>query len=263
MKLAKSLFLGSVAGLAAVWGHRLPTCRSPKAAAVEYVRVCSTYGAGFFYIPGTETCLRIGGRVRAEYSYLEPLTRADNRSASALVAASSSTPAPLPPMACCAPSSVSRSPATPASITSNAAGQHLAGCRSGLHPVRRPDRRSRDVVLHQQRYRERELGTLRFYGLPRREPVGLHLLLRQRLLGHARRWKRARCATSTRTARPCARCRSALPGPRRQLELHRHLGFGSALGRPAPDPQHTFVAVTGCGIFRTPNSAWPFRAGST
>lgn len=28
----------------------------------EYVRVCSTYGEGFFYIPGTETCLKRGGR---------------------------------------------------------------------------------------------------------------------------------------------------------------------------------------------------------
>jgi hypothetical protein len=48
-----------------------------KAAAVEYVRVCSTYGAGFFYIPGTETCLRVAGRVRAEYQYLEPQFRED------------------------------------------------------------------------------------------------------------------------------------------------------------------------------------------
>ncbi|MEQ8450708.1 MAG: porin, partial [Nitratireductor sp.] len=30
---------------------------------VEYVRVCDAYGAGFFYIPGTETCLRISGYV--------------------------------------------------------------------------------------------------------------------------------------------------------------------------------------------------------
>ncbi len=45
------------------------------AAPVEYVRVCSTYGTGFFYVPGTETCLRIGGRVRAEYSYIEPFDR--------------------------------------------------------------------------------------------------------------------------------------------------------------------------------------------
>jgi Porin subfamily len=78
MKLAKSLFLGSVAGLAAVAGAQAADLPVKKAAAVEYVRVCSTYGAGFFYIPGTETCLRVSGRVRAEYQYLEPLSRASN-----------------------------------------------------------------------------------------------------------------------------------------------------------------------------------------
>lgn len=37
-----------------------------KAKAVEYVRVYSLYGAGFYYIPGTDTCIRIGGYLRAE-----------------------------------------------------------------------------------------------------------------------------------------------------------------------------------------------------
>jgi hypothetical protein len=32
-----------------------------KAAPVEYVRICDAYGAGFFYIPGTDTCLKVGG----------------------------------------------------------------------------------------------------------------------------------------------------------------------------------------------------------
>ncbi len=77
MKLVKSLFLGSVAGLAAVAGAQAADLPVKKAAAVEYVRVCSTYGAGFFYIPGTETCLRVSGRVRAEYQYLEPQFRED------------------------------------------------------------------------------------------------------------------------------------------------------------------------------------------
>ncbi|MBL8577112.1 MAG: porin, partial [Mesorhizobium sp.] len=31
---------------------------------MEYVRICDTYGAGFFYIPGTETCLKISGYFR-------------------------------------------------------------------------------------------------------------------------------------------------------------------------------------------------------
>ncbi|ARM88773.1 porin outer membrane protein RopA 2 [Rhizobium sp. CIAT894] len=31
---------------------------------VEYVRVCDAYGTGYFYIPGTETCLKIEGYIR-------------------------------------------------------------------------------------------------------------------------------------------------------------------------------------------------------
>jgi hypothetical protein len=68
MKLVKSLLLGSAAGIAAVAGAQAADLPSRKAAPVEYVRVCSAYGAGFFYLPGTDTCLRVGGRVRAEYT---------------------------------------------------------------------------------------------------------------------------------------------------------------------------------------------------
>src|SRR4030095_14707472 len=78
MKLAKSLLLGSAAGLAVAAGAQAADLPVRKAAAVEYVRVCSTYGAGFFYIPGTETCLRVSGRVRAEYRYVEPFSRAQD-----------------------------------------------------------------------------------------------------------------------------------------------------------------------------------------
>ena len=63
MKMVKSLLLGGAAGLVAVAGAQaadLPV----KAKPVEYVKVCSLYGEGFFYIPGTDTCLKIGGWVR-------------------------------------------------------------------------------------------------------------------------------------------------------------------------------------------------------
>lgn len=40
-----------------------------KAKAVEYVRVCSLYGAGFFYIPGTDTCIKLGGYLRVDGNY--------------------------------------------------------------------------------------------------------------------------------------------------------------------------------------------------
>jgi hypothetical protein len=33
------------------------------------VKICSLYGAGFYYIPGTDMCLKIGGWVRSEYLY--------------------------------------------------------------------------------------------------------------------------------------------------------------------------------------------------
>ena len=48
MKLVKSLLLGSVAGLAAVAGAQAADLPVAKAAPVDYVRVCSTYGSGFF-----------------------------------------------------------------------------------------------------------------------------------------------------------------------------------------------------------------------
>ena len=34
------------------------------------MKVCSAYGAGFFFIPGTDTCLKFGGRLRADYAYV-------------------------------------------------------------------------------------------------------------------------------------------------------------------------------------------------
>ncbi|HZT25624.1 MAG TPA: porin [Pseudolabrys sp.] len=36
---------------------------------VQYVKICSLYGVGFYYIPGTDMCLKMGGWVRAEYAY--------------------------------------------------------------------------------------------------------------------------------------------------------------------------------------------------
>lgn len=67
MKTVKSLLLGTAAGFAAIAGAQAADLPG-KAAPAEYVRICDTYGAGFFFIPGTDTCLRIGGFVRADYT---------------------------------------------------------------------------------------------------------------------------------------------------------------------------------------------------
>lgn len=61
----KSLLFGSAAALVATTGaYAADTVVAPEPESVEYVRVCDAYGAGYFYIPGTETCLRVSGYVR-------------------------------------------------------------------------------------------------------------------------------------------------------------------------------------------------------
>jgi hypothetical protein len=68
MKAVRTFILGSAAGLLVAVGAQaadLPV----KAKAIEYVKVCSLYGAGFFYIPGTDTCIKIGGYMRADVTF--------------------------------------------------------------------------------------------------------------------------------------------------------------------------------------------------
>src|SRR3981081_3569732 len=68
MKTVRTLILSSAASLLPFAGAQaadLPV----KAKAVEYVRICSLYGAGFFYIPGTDTCIKLGGYLRADTTF--------------------------------------------------------------------------------------------------------------------------------------------------------------------------------------------------
>nr|WP_321526439.1 porin [uncultured Cohaesibacter sp.] len=57
----KSLILGSAAALVA--GGAAQAADLPVAEPVDYVKVCDAYGAGYFFIPGTDTCLKISGKV--------------------------------------------------------------------------------------------------------------------------------------------------------------------------------------------------------
>ncbi|MCJ2066424.1 porin [Methylobacterium sp. J-088] len=75
MKLLKSSLLGSAAAFAAVGAAHAADLPVKKAVPIEYVRVCTAYGAGFFYIPGTDTCLRISGRARFEGGYMTSNSR--------------------------------------------------------------------------------------------------------------------------------------------------------------------------------------------
>ena len=193
MKLVKSLLLGSAAGLAAVAGANAADLPAKKAvAAVEYVRVCSTYGAGFFYIPGTETCLRVGGRARADYLLRSsPSDRASGRDR------------------------------LPRSRPYPARRSHGHGLRPAAHLRSLRDHPELGQPFGHDRHVRRlrpnvaqafvqfggltagrstsffdnpdlpteHFGTLRFSDAPDVACSGLHLLVRQRLLGHPRRSK--------------------------------------------------------------------------
>ncbi|MFC3165103.1 porin [Ciceribacter thiooxidans] len=66
----KSLLLGSAAALAVVSGAQAADAIvAAEPEPMEYVRVCDAFGTGYFYIPGTETCLKISGSVRAQLEW--------------------------------------------------------------------------------------------------------------------------------------------------------------------------------------------------
>ncbi|MDB5572606.1 MAG: hypothetical protein JWN93_3789 [Hyphomicrobiales bacterium] len=69
MGISKGILLGSATALLAVAGAQAADLPGRKAAPVEYVKVCDAYGAGFFFIPGTDTCIKVGGYVRVDYDY--------------------------------------------------------------------------------------------------------------------------------------------------------------------------------------------------
>ena len=62
MKYALGAAVGCLFGGLQAQAADLPVKANP----IEYVKICSIYGEGFFYVPGTDTCIKIGGWVRAE-----------------------------------------------------------------------------------------------------------------------------------------------------------------------------------------------------
>ncbi|WP_369726263.1 porin [Bradyrhizobium sp. LLZ17] len=67
MKLTRTIILGTAAAFAGAGAQAadLPV----NAKAIEYVKICSFYGAGFYYIPGTDTCIKVSGYLRAQTEF--------------------------------------------------------------------------------------------------------------------------------------------------------------------------------------------------
>ena len=66
MTLMKSILLGSAAGIVAVASAQAADLPTKKAAPAEYVKICNVGGMAGFIIPGSDTCLKIGGYVTAQ-----------------------------------------------------------------------------------------------------------------------------------------------------------------------------------------------------
>jgi len=68
MKL-RALLLGSAASMALTGTGQAADLMVYSSEAADYVRVCEAFGEGYYYIPGTDTCLRIGGYVQFEVTF--------------------------------------------------------------------------------------------------------------------------------------------------------------------------------------------------
>jgi len=65
----KTLLLGTATAFVMVGGAQAADLA--VAEPVDYVKVCDAYGAGYFYIPGTDTCLKIGGYVKLTVDFYD------------------------------------------------------------------------------------------------------------------------------------------------------------------------------------------------
>jgi hypothetical protein len=63
----KTLLLGSAAAFAVVGGAQAADLS--VAEPVEYVKACDAFGAGFYYIPGSDTCLHVFGHVEFDAGF--------------------------------------------------------------------------------------------------------------------------------------------------------------------------------------------------
>jgi hypothetical protein len=65
----KTLLLGSAAALVVAGGAQAADLSIAEP--VDYVRICDAFGTGYWYIPGTDTCLKIGGKVQFDARFFD------------------------------------------------------------------------------------------------------------------------------------------------------------------------------------------------
>ncbi|MGH6644317.1 MAG: porin, partial [Bradyrhizobium sp.] len=71
MKIMRNVLLCGAAVPAMMSAALAADLPMAKAEAIEYVRACTEFGTGFVSIPGSDTCLLVGGYVRSDMIYRE------------------------------------------------------------------------------------------------------------------------------------------------------------------------------------------------
>ncbi len=74
----KTLFLGSAAVFAVAGGAHATDFQ--VAEPVDYVRICDAFGTGYWYIPGTDTCIKLSGHALMDLNLhaVDNVTAADD-----------------------------------------------------------------------------------------------------------------------------------------------------------------------------------------
>jgi hypothetical protein len=68
MRKTNRLLLGTAAGLVAASAAQAADMPL-KAKPVQFVKICTLYGDGYYYIPGTDTCIKLGGYVQLQIGW--------------------------------------------------------------------------------------------------------------------------------------------------------------------------------------------------
>ncbi len=71
----RTLLLGTAAALA-VSGAAQAADLAIAVEPIDYVKICDAFGVGYWYIPGTDTCLKIGGYVQLDVWFYDNSSKA-------------------------------------------------------------------------------------------------------------------------------------------------------------------------------------------
>lgn len=74
----KTLLLGSAAVIGFSGASQAADLSVMAVEPVDYVRICDAFGDGYWYIPGTDTCIALGGYVRWQVEFSDPDTTIGN-----------------------------------------------------------------------------------------------------------------------------------------------------------------------------------------